>query len=83
MIKSAIDPFNPYALKDGYYINSMYYGMVPGDGFELISSTVVSGPYDTAELAEEEMQLQFGDEIWEYAISGPADKIGNIWGPWK
>ena len=79
-------------LKDGYYINSLHYGWVNSDGYELIKSTVVSGPYDTAEEAQIEMELSFGgkgyngrvtQELGDYAVSGPANKKGNIWGPWK
>ena len=40
---------NPYLVKKGFYVSSMYWGDVPGDGFKLISSDVVAGPFKTAE----------------------------------
>ena len=55
---------NPYLVKKGFYVSSMYWGDVPGDGFKLISSDVVAGPFKTAERAHEVMEKKFNPDQW-------------------
>ena len=47
---------NPFLVKKGFYVSSMHWGDLPGDGFKLISSDVVAGPFKTAERAHEVME---------------------------
>ena len=71
---------NPYLVKKGFYVSSMYWGDLPGDGFKLISSDVVAGPFKTAERAHEIMEKKFNSNPMEYAVHGPAKTPnGDIW----
>ena len=74
---------NPYLCKSGYYVTEMYMGMVPGDGYKLISTTDLAGPYKTLERAREVFKEKvINDEFlneWDFSIRGPEDKTGSIW----
>ena len=71
---------NPYLVKKGFYVSSMNWGDIPGDGFELISSDVVAGPFKTAKRAHEVLENKFNTDPMEYAVHGPAKTPnGDIW----
>ena len=71
---------NPYLVKKGFYVSSMHWGDIPGDGFELISSDVVAGPFKTAKRAHEVLENKFNTDPMEYAVHGPAKTPnGDIW----
>jgi hypothetical protein len=71
---------NPYLVKKGFYVSSMNWGDIPGDGFELISSDVVAGPFKTAKRAHEILESKFNTDPMEYAVHGPAKTPnGDIW----
>ena len=74
---------NPYLCKSGYYVTELNMGMVPGDGYELISTTDLAGPYKTLERAREVFKEKvINDEFlneWDFQIRGPADSTGSIW----
>ena len=74
---------NPYLCKSGYYVTELHMGMVPGDGYELISTTDLAGPYKTLERAREVFKIKvINDEFlneWDFSIRGPEDKTGSIW----
>ena len=42
---------NPFMIKKGFYITEMNMGHVPGDGYELISTSDVAGPFKTLDRA--------------------------------
>ena len=68
---------NPYLVKKGFYVSSMYWGDVPGDGFELISSDVVAGPFKTAKRAARTgRNPQTGAELKIPARTVPSFKAG-------
>ena len=74
---------NPYLCKSGYYVTELNMGMVPGDGYELISTTDLAGPFKTLQRAREVFKIKVSkDEFlneWDFSIRGPEDKTGSIW----
>ena len=44
---------NPFAIKKGFYITEMNMGYLPGDGYELISTSEIAGPFKTLDRARE------------------------------
>ena len=74
---------NPYLCKSGYYVTELNMGMVPGDGYELISTTDLAGPYKTLERAREVFKEKVINDPYlndhEFDIRGPEDKTGSIW----
>ena len=74
---------NPYLCKSGFYITELYMGMIPGDGYKLISTTDLAGPFKTLERAREVFKEKvIKDEFlneWDFSIRGPEDKTGSIW----
>ena len=74
---------NPYLCKSGFYITELNMGYVPGDGYELISTTDLAGPFKTLERAREVFKIKVSkDEFlneWDFSIRGPEDKTGSIW----
>ena len=74
---------NPYFCKSGYYVTELNMGYVPGDGYELISTTDLAGPFKTLERAREVFKIKVSkDEFlneWDFSIRGPEDKTGSIW----
>ena len=74
---------NPYLCKSGFYITELNMGYVPGDGYELISTTDLAGPFKTLKRAREVFKIKvIKDEFlneWDFSIRGPEDKTGSIW----
>ena len=74
---------NPYLCKSGFYITELNMGYVPGDGYELISTTDLAGPFKTLQRAREVFKIKvIKDEFlneWDFSIRGPEDKTGSIW----
>lgn len=62
---------NPYMIKKGFYISEMHFGQLPGDGYKLLDSTVVRGPFKTAERAFEIFEKDYGKHTMEYGVHGP------------
>ena len=74
---------NPYLCKSGFYITELNMGYVPGDGYELISTTDLAGPFKTLKRAREVFKIKvikdkFLNE-WDFQIRGPKDTTGSIW----
>ena len=44
---------NPYLCKSGFYITELNMGMMPNDGYKLISTDDLAGPFKTLERARE------------------------------
>ena len=74
---------NPYLCKSGFYITELYMGMIPGDGYKLISTTDLAGPFKTLERAREVFKIKVINDPYlndhEFDIRGPADITGSIW----
>ena len=74
---------NPYLCKSGFYITELHMGDVPGDGYELMSTTDLAGPFKTLQRAREVFKSKvINDEFlneWDFDIRGPADSTGSIW----
>tara|TARA_B100000886_G_scaffold339764_1_gene306234 strand:+ start:1204 stop:1458 length:255 start_codon:yes stop_codon:yes gene_type:complete len=67
---------NPYMVKKGYYISHLHFGELPGDGYKLLDSTIIRGPFKTLDRAKEVFDKDFGDfssfpNCGEYGINGP------------
>jgi hypothetical protein len=74
---------NPYLCKSGYYVTELNMGMMPEEGYKLISTTDLAGPFKTLERArkvfkEKVIKDPFLNE-WDFDIRGPADSTGSIW----
>ncbi len=74
---------NPYLCKSGYYVTELNMGMMPEEGYKLISTTDLAGPFKTLERAREVFKEKvikdpFLNE-WDFDIRGPADSTGSIW----
>ena len=74
---------NPYLCKSGYYVTEMYMGIIPGDGYKLISTTDLAGPFKSLERAREVFKEKVINDPYlndyEFDIRGPADTTGSIW----
>ena len=74
---------NPYLCKSGFYITELYMGMIPGDGYKLISTDDLAGPFKTLERAREVFKSKVIEDPllndWDFDIRGPADSTGSIW----
>ena len=74
---------NPFLCKSGFYITELHMDDVPGDGYELTSTTDVAGPFKTLQRAREVFKSQITNDGFlndhEYDIRGPADSTGSIW----
>ena len=44
---------NPFLCKSGFYITELHMDDVPGDGYELMSTTDLAGPFKTLDRARE------------------------------
>ena len=68
----------PHLEKD-FFITEQYMGDVPGDGYELISSTDYAGPYKTLEKAKKMfVKLVKKDKFlndYDFMIRGPLHTI--------
>ena len=60
---------NPFLVKKGFYISEMYYGQLPGDGYKLLDSIVVRGPFKSAERAFEVFEKDYEKQIMDYGTS--------------
>ena len=74
---------NPYLCKLGFYITELNMGMMPNDGYKLISTTDLAGPFKTLKRAREVFKIKvikdkFFNE-WDFQIRGPKDTTGSIW----
>ena len=71
----------PHLEKD-FYITEQYMGDVPGDGYELISSTDYAGPYKTLEKAKKMfVKLVKKDKFlneYDFIIRGPLHTAYSI-----
>ena len=56
---------NPYTVTEGFYIANMNYGDT-GDGYKLISSDTVEGPFETIDNAKEKL-INLYDEAGEFS----------------
>ena len=74
---------NPFLCKSGFYITELNMGFVPGDGYELISTTDLAGPFKTLQRAREVFKIKVIKDPylnnWEFDIRGPKDITGSIW----
>ena len=74
---------NPFLCKSGFYVTELNMGYVEGDGYELISTTDLAGPFKTLQRAREVFKIKvIKDEFlneWDFSIRGPEDKTGSIW----
>ena len=74
---------NPYLCKSGFYITELNMGFLPNDGYKLISTTDLAGPFKTLQRAREVFKIKvIKDEFlneWDFSIRGPEDKTGSIW----
>ena len=75
---------NPYLCKKGYYVTEMYMGMIPGDGYKLISTSDMRGPFKTLERAREIFKRVITNDKnlndWDFAIRGPEHKVEDVSG---
>ena len=74
---------NPYLCKSGFYITELNMGMMPNDGYKLISTDDLAGPFKTLERAREVFKSKVIEDPllndWDFDIRGPADSTGSIW----
>ena len=74
---------NPYLCKSGFYITELNMGMMPNDGYKLISTDDLAGPFKTLERAREVFKSKVNEDPflndWDFDIRGPADSTGSIW----
>ena len=74
---------NPYLCKSGYYVTELNMGFMPNDGYKLISTTDIAGPYKTLERAREVFKEKVINDPYlndyEFDIRGPEDSTGSIW----
>ena len=58
-------------------------GMMPNDGYKLISTDDLAGPFKTLERAREVFKSKVIEDPllndWDFDIRGPADSTGSIW----
>ena len=60
---------NPFAIKKGFYITELNMGHVPGDGYELISTSEIAGPFKTLDRAREVFKkIICGDDFPKYQV---------------
>lgn len=73
---------NPFALKKGFHIVELHMGDVPGDGYELTSTSDIAGPFKSLERAREVFKkIICGDENrnhWDFDICGPEHRPYDI-----
>ena len=75
---------NPYLCKKGYYITEMNFGD-GGEGYKLISTTDLRGPFKTLVRARTIYNSMFSKKDWNFGIRGPEYKreegVETIWYP--
>ena len=74
MLKKSKYEDTPHLEKD-YYITEMHMGDIPGDGYELISTTDYAGPYKTLKYARKDFIKKVCKskflKHWDFMIRGP------------
>ena len=69
-----------------YYISELHMGDVPGDGFELIDSTDMFGPYKSLSKARKEFVKKICKDKnlnhWDFMIRGPRHKQNGYSTEW-
>ena len=74
---------NPYLCKSGFYITELNMGFLPNDGYKLISTTDLAGPFKTLQRAREVFKIKVIKDPClndnDFDIRGPADITGSIW----
>ena len=77
---------NPFTIKKGYYITELNMGDIPGDGYELISTSDIAGPFKTLDRAREIFKkIVCGDKFrnhWDFGIVGPEHRPNGYPTPW-
>lgn len=77
---------NPFMIKKGFYITEMNMGHVPGDGYELISTSDVAGPFKTLDRARKIFkkivcEVDYRNH-WDFGIVGPKHRPSGYETPW-
>jgi len=77
---------NPFLCKKGFYVTEMNFGDCPGDGYKLLSTTDLRGPFKTLKRAQEVFKSMITKEEWNFGIRGPEHSRENqsyktIWYP--
>ena len=82
---------NPYLCKSGFYITEMNMGNVPGDGYKLISTEDIAGPFKNLQRAQQVYRrILHGNIQPHFGIRGPehtdpsrfgGSHIASIWYP--
>ena len=74
---------NPYLCKSGFYITELNMGFLPNDGYKLLSTTDLAGPFKTLERAREVFKSKVTNDPYlsdyNFEIRGPKDITGSIW----
>ena len=74
---------NPFLCKTGFYITELNMGFVPGDGYELMSTTDLAGPFRSLIRARQVFKERVINDPYlnnyDFDIRGPADSTGSIW----
>ena len=77
---------NPFAIKKGFYITELNMGHLPGDGYELISTSELAGPFKTLDRAREIFKKIVCENKWrnhwDFDICGPAHRPNGYETPW-
>jgi len=68
---------NPFLCKKGYYITEQHFGDIPGDGYKLIDTSDLRGPFKTLKRAQEIFSSMFTKEDWNFGIRGPEHDNDN------
>lgn len=77
---------NPFTIKKGFYITELNMGYLPGDGYELISTSDVAGPFKSLDRAREIFKKiingnKFRNEF-DFGIVGPSHRPNGYETPW-
>ena len=77
---------NPFAIKKGFYITEMNMGHLPGDGYELISTSELAGPFKTLDRARAVFRKIVCENKWrnhwDFDICGPEHRPHGYPTPW-
>tara|TARA_A200000159_G_C7228745_1_gene299290 strand:- start:73 stop:339 length:267 start_codon:yes stop_codon:yes gene_type:complete len=77
---------NPFLCKKGYYVTEQHFMDIPGDGYKMVDSTDIKGPFKTLKRAQQVFNSMFTNEDWNIGIRGPEHDRDNkgwntIWYP--
>ena len=82
---------NPYLCKSGFYITEMNMGTIPGDGYKLISTEDIAGPFKDLQRAQKVYRrILHGNIQPHFGIRGPGhtdssrfgiSDVSTIWYP--